>query len=81
MNWLDELLVESVHPRAGPMIQPRPAARFEKTPAAIRRPAPGLGQHSDEILRELGLSDAEIDDLRDNGVVSSDPHSAGTAER
>jgi crotonobetainyl-CoA:carnitine CoA-transferase CaiB-like acyl-CoA transferase len=68
----NELLVESVHPRAGRMIQPRPAARFDGTPSAIRRHAPSLGQHSSEILGELGLSDGEIANLRDNGVVRGD---------
>ena len=69
----NELLVESQHPRAGRMIQPRPAARFERTPAAIRRPAPALGQHTEEILQDLGVSASEIAHLRDNGVVSCDP--------
>ncbi len=68
----NKLLVESVHPLAGRMIQPRPAARFEKTPAAIRRPAPALGQHTDEILQQLGLSDTEVASLRDDGVVSGE---------
>ena len=73
----NELLVDSVHPRAGRMIQPRPAARFEKTPATIRRPAPALGEHTEEILRDLGLDDSQIADLRDNGVVGTDPAAAG----
>ncbi len=67
----------SVHPLAGRMIQPRPAARFEKTPATIRRPAPALGEHTEEILRDLGLDDSQIADLRDNGVVGTDPAAAG----
>ena len=54
------------------MIQPRPAARFEKTPSAIRRHAPALGEHTQEILQDLGLSDSEITNLRDNGVVGDD---------
>ena len=74
----NELLVESVHPRAGRMIQPRPAARFGETPSAIRRPAPSLGQHSGEILGELGLSEGEIANLRDNGVVRCDATDDGS---
>jgi crotonobetainyl-CoA:carnitine CoA-transferase CaiB-like acyl-CoA transferase len=34
------------------------------------RGAPGLGQHTAEVLREAGLSDAEIEDLATRGVVA-----------
>jgi crotonobetainyl-CoA:carnitine CoA-transferase CaiB-like acyl-CoA transferase len=61
--------VESVHPRIGRMREPRPPVAFERTPAEIRRPAPAHGEHTDEVLRELGLAAAEIEDLRREGVV------------
>ncbi len=66
----NELLVESEHPHAGRVRQPRPAARFERTPAEIRRPAPLLGEHSDELLAELGLALDEIAQLREAQVVA-----------
>lgn len=66
----NELIVESDHPHAGPMRQTRPAARFGGTPAEIRRPAPLLGEHTDEILEELGVDAGERADLRASGVVS-----------
>jgi len=65
----NELIVESDHPHAGPMRQPRPAARFDATPSDLRRPAPLLGEHTDEILRELGISAQAAADLRSSGVV------------
>jgi crotonobetainyl-CoA:carnitine CoA-transferase CaiB-like acyl-CoA transferase len=65
----NELIEESDHPHAGRVRQPRPAARFTRTPAAIGRPAPLLGEHSDEVLREIGLAGAEIAELRGSGVV------------
>ncbi len=65
----NELVVESEHPVAGPMRQARPAARFDVTPAALRRPAPGLGEHTDEVLAEAGFAPAEIAALREAGVL------------
>ena len=43
--------------------------KLHGTPGEVRRRAPTLGEHSDEILRELGYSPAQIEDLRKSGVV------------
>jgi crotonobetainyl-CoA:carnitine CoA-transferase CaiB-like acyl-CoA transferase len=66
----NELIVESDHPQVGRLRQTRPAARFEGTPSEIRRPAPTLGQHTDEVLAELGLADSEISVLRESGAIA-----------
>ena len=65
----NETLVETQHPQMGRLRQPRPPVRFEATPAEIRRPAPALGAHTDEVLQTLGLSSAELVDLRAKGIV------------
>ena len=65
----NEILEELEHPAAGRIRQPRPAARFAETPARIRRPAPGLGEHSREILREGGIDEREIGRLVAAGIV------------
>jgi crotonobetainyl-CoA:carnitine CoA-transferase CaiB-like acyl-CoA transferase len=49
------------HPVAGPLIEPAPAASFAGTPAASPAPAPTPGQHTAEILSELGLGSREPD--------------------
>ena len=49
--------------------QPAPAPRFSRTPAAIAAPAPRPGQHTDELLRELGVTDDAIRKLRSGGHV------------
>jgi len=67
-----EILLESDHPVAGRLRQTRAAARYSETPPELSRGAPQLGEHSDEILRELGLSREEISDLRQREVVGKE---------
>ncbi len=63
------ILVEDDHPRVGRIRQPRPAERFDETPSRISRPAPELGQHTDEVLREAGFAVDEIASLRGTGTL------------
>ncbi|MGE0625851.1 MAG: CaiB/BaiF CoA transferase family protein [Pseudomonadales bacterium] len=58
------------HSAGGTMRQPRPAGRFHGTPAGLFRNSPGLGEHTDEVLAECGIDEAEIRALRDAGVVA-----------
>jgi crotonobetainyl-CoA:carnitine CoA-transferase CaiB-like acyl-CoA transferase len=62
-----EILVETEHPLAGRLRQARSAARFSRTPASNRHGAPRLGEHTREILAELGYSDSEIVELTGEG--------------
>jgi crotonobetainyl-CoA:carnitine CoA-transferase CaiB-like acyl-CoA transferase len=45
------------------------ALHIDGAPLPVRAPAPELGEHNAEVLGELGLSTAEIDQLRERGVV------------
>jgi crotonobetainyl-CoA:carnitine CoA-transferase CaiB-like acyl-CoA transferase len=64
-----ELIAEFDHPDIGRVRQPKPAARFDRTPAAIQGPAPRIGEHSAVILAELGLEAAEIERLAAEKIV------------
>ncbi len=64
-----ELIAEFDHPDIGRVRQPKPAARFDRTPAAIRGPAPRIGEHSSVILAELGLEAVEIERLAAENIV------------
>ena len=55
-----EIVVEYEHQHAGRLRQARPAARFEGTPTSIRQGAPLLGEHTYDLLAEVGYSDQDI---------------------
>ena len=64
------MLVEHEHPVAGKVRMVGVPVRLSETPGAIRTPAPLLGQHTDEVLRDrLGLDDEEIERLRRAGAI------------
>ncbi len=50
------IVIETEHPAAGRLRQARPAARFSATQPGVRRGAPVLGEHTEEVLAEIGLT-------------------------
>ncbi|PPR17815.1 MAG: Formyl-CoA:oxalate CoA-transferase [Alphaproteobacteria bacterium MarineAlpha9_Bin7] len=56
------------HPILGQVRQPRPAARFDRTPAKVESLAPFLGADNSEILSEAGYSIEDIERLERDGV-------------
>jgi crotonobetainyl-CoA:carnitine CoA-transferase CaiB-like acyl-CoA transferase len=63
-------LVESTHPVAGSIRMTGPPVRMSDTPGTVRTPAPLLGEHTEEILRDrLGMKAEEIARLTNAGIV------------
>lgn len=55
----------------GKVRQPRPAARFDRTPAMVRTLAPFLGADNIAILKDLGYAEAKIERLAKDGILVS----------
>lgn len=69
---LDDLIDElpmAEHPVAGRHRVIPPPVRFSATPSSVRRPAPLIGEHGREVLREVGFDEAALDALERDGVL------------
>ncbi len=64
-----EMVVELEHPRAGRITVNGTPVKLTETPGGIRTPPPVLGEHTGDVLRELGLAEAELTGLRNDGVI------------
>jgi crotonobetainyl-CoA:carnitine CoA-transferase CaiB-like acyl-CoA transferase len=61
---------EIEHPEAGRLKMPAVPYQFSKTPCALQRAAPLLGEHNEEVYgRRLGYGARELDELRQAGVI------------
>jgi crotonobetainyl-CoA:carnitine CoA-transferase CaiB-like acyl-CoA transferase len=63
------MIREVDHPRIGTIRTLAPPIKFSETPLDLRMPAPWLGQHTVEVLREIGMEDSDIDDLFSAGTL------------
>jgi len=68
-----EMVLEVEHPRAGRMKTLGAPIKFSETPGSVRRPAPLLGEHTREVLTQLGYSGAQIESLQREGAVVCAP--------
>ncbi len=65
-----KMLVEMEHPTAGTVREVGIAIKMSETPGTIRRAGPSRGEHTDEVLREMGMATEDIAALRQKGVVA-----------
>ena len=65
----NDYLVKRPHRTLGEWWYAPMPVHFEKTPISIRSEAPEIGQHTNEILTDLGYSEQEVKDLREQAVV------------
>jgi crotonobetainyl-CoA:carnitine CoA-transferase CaiB-like acyl-CoA transferase len=65
------MVVDLVHPQAGATKAVGCPVHFSATPTAITRPAPLLGEHTRELLREYGYDDGQIDRFVADGVIEA----------
>ena len=68
------ILVEVDDPVLGPSTQMGLPLTFRETPGRVAPPAPGLGQHTREVLSELGYDDDEISNMSAQGVIKELEH-------
>jgi crotonobetainyl-CoA:carnitine CoA-transferase CaiB-like acyl-CoA transferase len=64
------MVVELDHPQAGATRALGCPIHFSATPAQITRPAPLLGQHTRELMKEFGYDDAQVDDLISRNAIA-----------
>ncbi|MCP4040258.1 MAG: CoA transferase [bacterium] len=69
----NESILEFEHPTAGRFRGPKPAARFDKTPQDPRRHLPPLhGEHTEQVLQELGYDEVDLKRMRESGLIPRD---------
>ena len=67
-----EMVVGLEVPGAGPIRMAGLPLKFTETPGAVTLPPPRLGEHTELVLRRLGYSAAEIDELAASGAIGLD---------
>lgn len=63
------MILDSTLPDGTPVLVPGIVPKLSETPGEIRHKAPLLGQHTEEVLKSLGIDESRIQSLREQGVV------------
>src|SRR5580704_4195078 len=66
-----EMVMELDHPAEGKAKQLGFACKLSDTPASVTSHSPALGEHTDEVLRQIGISDANLERLKQSGAIKS----------
>ena len=66
----NETFTRIAHPQAGTLVEPKNPPNFTGTPSSDPRPAAALGQHTDEILADIGIGPEALAGLREAGVIA-----------
>jgi len=64
-----DMVLTVEHPTAGPLRMAGSPIKLSEYTTTVRRPPPTLGEHTGEVLRELGYTAADIETMRQEGVV------------
>lgn len=64
-----DMIVSTDHPVAGQVKTIGHPVKFSETPGGVKRPAPLMGQHTAEVLREIGYSESQIVAMAAAGVI------------
>jgi formyl-CoA transferase len=69
-----DMVVATQHPKAGKVLAIGCPVKLSETPARVSRPAPLFGQHTREVLEEIGLTTAEVDALIQTRAAIQNPN-------
>ena len=75
-----EMVISYKQPEIGEIKQLGFPIKLSETPASVERPAPGLGEHTAEVLGEAGYSEAEISELEQTDAAKG-PDTAAREEQ
>jgi succinyl-CoA---D-citramalate CoA-transferase len=64
-----DMILDTIAGDGEPLKQPGIVPKLSATPGAIRSPAPRLGEHTEEVLGELGFTPAKIEELRQGKII------------